>query len=84
MHDVLLPFSCEAVFFMDNGRELYGFGCAAELMCRASEFVGCAVDFDSFGQDSLSELVLSPSAAAAESLTKQICRFLPIIILNIT
>lgn len=62
------------VFFIDNGRELYGFG-AVVLVCR--EFVDCAANFDSFGQDSLSELVLSPSAAAAASLTKQIWRFLP-------
>lgn len=59
---------------MDNGRELYGFGCAVILLWRF-EFVDrlfCNPAMDSFGQDPLSVLTLSPSAAAAASLTKHI------------
>lgn len=77
-----LLFSCVVDFFIDNGRELYGFGCIAfVLLRRINEFVDwfvCVIGLESFGHDSLSELKLSTSAAAAASFTKQICRFLPV------
>lgn len=80
----LVPFSCEAVFFIDNGLELYGFACAVILLWRTG--IGgwflCFAAFDSLGQVSLSELKLSASPAAAASFTKQIWRFLPVSIRN--
>lgn len=76
IHRTNLLLSCVVDFFIDNGRELYGFGCIAfVLFRRIIEFVDgfvCVMGFDSFGHDSLSELRLSKSAAAAASFTKQI------------